>query len=154
MRTGRIGSRQSRGFTLIEVLIAILVMAFGLLGFALLQTMSVRFTQSANYRTQATNLAYELFDQIRANRVAATAYEGNYTAPSSLSNNCAPATGTTVTAAQYRQAWQCRLGKALGTNATARVSRAGNELTVSITWGDARWDASNPSLSFSAKTRL
>ena len=151
MRNGSIGARRSRGFTLIEVLIAILVMAFGLLGFALLQTMSVRFTQSANYRTQATNLAYELFDQIRANRVAANAYEGDYTAAAS---NCVPATGNTVTAAQYRQAWQCRLNKALGSNATARVTRNGNDLTVRITWGDARWDVDNPSLSFDATTRL
>lgn len=51
-------ARQSGGFTLLEVLIAIIVLAFGLLGFALLQTMNVRFVQSANYRTQATNLAY------------------------------------------------------------------------------------------------
>jgi type IV pilus assembly protein PilV len=62
------------GFTLIEVLVAIVVLAFGLLGFALLQTMSVRFTQSANYRTQATNLAYDLIDQMRANRFQAAWY--------------------------------------------------------------------------------
>jgi type IV pilus assembly protein PilV len=62
------------GFTLIEVLVAIVVLAFGLLGFALLQTMSVRFTQSANYRTQATNLAYDLIDQMRANRYQAAWY--------------------------------------------------------------------------------
>lgn len=49
---------------MIEVLIAIVVMSIGLLGFALLQTMNVRFVQSANFRTQATNLSYELLDQI------------------------------------------------------------------------------------------
>ena len=65
------GHARSRGFSLIEVLIALLVLAFGLLGFALLQTMNVRFVQSANYRTQATNLSYELLDQIRINRIAA-----------------------------------------------------------------------------------
>jgi type IV pilus assembly protein PilV len=48
------------------VLIAIIVLAFGLLGFALLQTMNVRFVQSANYRTQATNLAYDLIEQMRS----------------------------------------------------------------------------------------
>lgn len=61
------GRRAAGGFSMIEVLITIIVLAFGLLGFALLQTMNVRFVQSANYRTQATNLAYDLIDQMRAN---------------------------------------------------------------------------------------
>ena len=139
------------GFTLIEVLIAILVMAFGLLGFALLQTMSVRFTQSANYRTQSTNLAYEMLDQIRVNRVASSAYLGDYAATTA---NCNPVTGNTVGATDYRAAWQCRLGKSLGSNATANVAQVGNEIVVSITWGDARWDPNNPSLSLQARTRL
>ena len=57
------------GFSMIEVLIALLVLAFGLLGFALLQTLNLRYTQSANTRTQATNLAYDLLDQMRSNRL-------------------------------------------------------------------------------------
>jgi type IV pilus assembly protein PilV len=57
-----------------EVMIAIIVLAFGLLGFALLQTMNVRFVQSANYRTQATNLAYDLTEQMRSNRYQAAWY--------------------------------------------------------------------------------
>ena len=60
----------AKGFSMIEVLIALLILAGGLLGFALLQTMSIRFAQSANYRTHATNLAYGLLDQIRANRTS------------------------------------------------------------------------------------
>jgi len=145
--------RAQGGFTLIEVLIAILVMAFGLLGFALLQTMSVRFTQSANYRTQSTNLAYEMLDQIRVNRVASAAYLGDYTATAAA--NCTPpATGAAVGAGDYRAAWQCRLGKMLGDNATANVSQVGNEIVVSITWGDSRWDPDNASLSMAARTRL
>ena len=72
------GIRREGGFTLIEVMIAILVLAVGLLGFALLQTMNVRFTQSANYRSQATNLAYEMLDQIRLNRVSGAQYVGSY----------------------------------------------------------------------------
>lgn len=48
-------------------MIAVLVLGVGLLGLALLQTMNVRFVQSANFRTQATNLGYEVLDQVRAN---------------------------------------------------------------------------------------
>ncbi|KGT84573.1 pilus assembly protein PilV, partial [Xanthomonas vasicola] len=69
MRLGPfVSPSRTKGFSLLEVLIAIVVLAFGLLGFALLQTANVRFVQSSNYRTQATNLAYDLMDQMRSNR--------------------------------------------------------------------------------------
>src|SRR5690606_1313288 len=66
--------RKAAGFSLIEVLIAILILAVGLLGFALMQTTTLRYTQSSDYRTRATNLAYELLDQMRVNRLSAADY--------------------------------------------------------------------------------
>ncbi|WP_457319849.1 type IV pilus modification protein PilV, partial [Stenotrophomonas sp. P5_B8] len=73
-RHSSIPGRGQAGFTLLEVLIAIVVLAFGLLGFAMLQTTSVRFVQSANYRTQATNLAYDLTELMRSNRFQSVWY--------------------------------------------------------------------------------
>lgn len=140
-----------QGFTLIEVLIAILVLGFGLLGFALLQTMNVRYVQSANFRTQATNLSYELLDQIRANRVGAAYYLGDYTATTS---NCSPPTGTKISKDTYMADWRCRMGKGLGDGATAKVSRNGTLYTVQVTWGDDRWKADAGDTTFSASTRL
>src|SRR5690606_37357910 len=55
----------ARGFSLIEVMVAVLVLSLGLLGLAALQGLSMRNNQSANYRTQATNLAYEFIDTAR-----------------------------------------------------------------------------------------
>lgn len=63
-------NRQS-GTTMIEVLVTILVMSVGLLGLAALQGFSLQAGQSAYYRTQATNLAYEVADFARVNRSAA-----------------------------------------------------------------------------------
>lgn len=143
--------RTQQGFTLIEVLIAILVLGFGLLGFALLQTMNVRYVQSANFRTQATNLSYELLDQIRANRVGAAFYLGEYTATTS---NCSPPTGKDIAKDTYMTDWRCRMGKSLGEGAKAKVSRAGTLYTVQVTWGDDRWKADAADTTFSASTRL
>ncbi|NJC38242.1 type IV pilus assembly protein PilV [Xanthomonas arboricola] len=143
--------RQSSGFSLIEVLIAVLILGFGLLGFALLQTMSVRFVQSANYRTQATNLSYELLDQIRINRVAAPIYAGTYTA---TTDKCAPPTGAGITKDNFMLAWRCRLGKALGDTASASVARNGGVITVTVSWGDERWNPASATTSFTASTRL
>lgn len=138
--------QQASGFTLIEVLIAILVLAFGLLGFALLQTMSVRFVQSANYRTQATNLAYDLLDQMRANRYQASQYTAaSFAAGSAPAKGpCARPTGATVSIPQNVERWKCQVGKALGDSASANVVVANGQVTVSISWGDQRWDANDP----------
>jgi type IV pilus assembly protein PilV len=55
------------GFTLIEVLIAMLILSVGLLGLAGFQASSARNNTSAYNRSQATQLAYDLADRIRAN---------------------------------------------------------------------------------------
>src|SRR5690554_5777522 len=117
-------ARRSKGFSLIEVMIAVFVLGVGLLGFALMQTMNVRFTQSANFRTQATNLSYELLDQMRVNRILASSYVGSYAA-STADGSCVPAIGDGVEADEYRASWECRLAKTLGADATAEVEQNG-----------------------------
>ncbi len=57
-----------RGTTLIEVLVAVVVLSLGLLGLAGLQGISLRSSSNAFMRTQATNLSYEILDEIRAAR--------------------------------------------------------------------------------------
>ncbi len=59
-----------RGFTLIEVLISMVILAIGLLGLAGIQAISLRDNQDAYYYQQATLLAYEMQDRIRGNNVA------------------------------------------------------------------------------------
>lgn len=66
--------RRDRGFSLIEVLIALLVLAIGLLGLAALQAQGLRFNHDAYVRTQATNLAYDIVDRMRANNTNVALY--------------------------------------------------------------------------------
>ena len=56
------------GFAMLEVLISILVIAFGLLGLAGLQGFSIRNNHNAYLRSQTTLLAYDIVDRMRANR--------------------------------------------------------------------------------------
>ena len=56
------------GFTLLEVLVAILIFAIGLLGLASLQTVSQRSNHSAYLRSQAVIQAYDIADRMRANK--------------------------------------------------------------------------------------
>ena len=62
------------GFTMVEVLVALVVLAIGLLGIAALYLNSLQSGRTAIYRTQAVNLAADLADRIRANRTAQAAY--------------------------------------------------------------------------------
>lgn len=63
----------NHGFTLLEVLIAIVVLSFGLLGLAGIQAVGIKNTYDANARTLAIQQAYDIADRIRANAVGATA---------------------------------------------------------------------------------
>jgi type IV pilus assembly protein PilV len=58
----------SRGFSLLEVLIAILIAAFGLLGVAGLQAYNLKHSHGSNLRALATMYAYDISDKIRANK--------------------------------------------------------------------------------------
>ena len=152
----------SRGFTLIEVMIAVLVLSLGLLGLAGLQATSLKANTSAAARGQATLLAYDIIDRMRANRDAALA--GTYnnalgTAPTSGGSNCqANAAGcdaNTMAAYDLNQ-WKCLLGKwktdsvcsttldidkgLLPDGDGSVVVSNGNEALVSITWTETRWD--------------
>ena len=150
----RPGRRAAGGFSLIEVLISILVLAIGLLGFALTQTMSVRFATGANQRTQATNLAYDLIDQMRANRLLAMQYQSASFAAGAFSPTCRrPAPGATTIAANISR-WQCQAARALGPDAAANVQVNDGVVIVRISWGEERWRASAQPTSFVTRSRL
>lgn len=90
--------RQEAGTSLIEVLVAAIVMAFGLLGLAAMQARGMQNTQSADFRSQATVLAYDMSDRMLAN--LAGWREGDYDAPTGANNGCSGSKATACTASQ------------------------------------------------------
>ena len=149
MRVMRAGRRSSvGGFSLLEVLIALVVLGFGLLGYVLLQTMNLRFTQSANQRTQAVTLAYDLLDQMRANRFQSAWYSSAGFNPGDVTratcNAESPPLGN-VTIDDNIERWRCQVVRALGDDASATVTVDANRIaTVAVAWNDERWNGVDP----------
>lgn len=73
-------NNQQNGFTLIEVLIAFVILSVGLLGIVNLQAMSKTFTHQAVQRSIAVNLADSIIERIRVNPTALLTYTGSATA--------------------------------------------------------------------------
>lgn len=122
-----------RGATMIEVLVAVVVLAIGLLGMALLQMTSVQSNHSAYYRSQATVLASDLADRMRANRTAALGNAYEFTFPTSSSSH--EVSGTQ--AQKDKAEWLNALAQALP-DGTGQVAKDGTLVTISIRWNDNR----------------
>jgi type IV pilus assembly protein PilV len=100
----------NRGFTLVEVLVALVVLSIGLLGLAGLQSRGLQFNQGAVMRTHATQLIYDLSDRMRANINAfeTGAYLGTGTGTATASchttSGCSPAQMAADDLAKWNQA--------------------------------------------------
>lgn len=71
-------SLHSRGFTLIEVMVAVVILAVGLLGMASLMARSQKSNESAYARSQATLMAYDYVERMRSNVVSPANTDKNF----------------------------------------------------------------------------
>lgn len=141
------------GFTLLEILVAMLVLAIGLLGLAGLMTSSMRNNLSASHRTQATWMAYDIVDRMRANRV--TAVTGGYATPMGTAAACSAAQPTGTVPAQDIAAWKSQLACALPAgNGSIVVDTNTKVATVLIQWNDSRGNQGLANQTFKVETQL
>ncbi len=135
----RIGQR---GFSLIEVLVALVVLSIGMLGIAALYVDSLRSGRTAIHRTQAVILVSDMAERIRANPDAGAAYAG-----AAADNNCADDVGLSndCTAAEMAaddlQIWQQSIAGLLpnGVSQIQFVPAVGGlpaTYTISVTWNE------------------
>ena len=89
-----VARRRSAGFSLVEALVALLVLSVGLLGIAGLFVESVRSSRTALLRTQAITLVSDMADRIRANATARDAYDIGTYGGAPAERDCAPTPDT------------------------------------------------------------
>jgi len=104
------------GFTMIEVLIAAVVLGVGLLGLAALQAQSLQFNYSAYQRSQANLLAYDIIDRMRANgpEVLIGSYNQAFGTGPTSNTDCQTAGANCSSgdmAAFDITEWECSLGR-------------------------------------------
>ena len=98
------------GFTMVEVLVTIVVMAIGLLGLASMQTTSLKGNHNAYLRGQAVLLVNDIADRVRANQVAAdaNAYAAVTTTGSTPGKNCLDSSTCSTAELAVYDAWAWR----------------------------------------------
>ncbi len=130
---------QSHGFSLLEVLVALLVLSVGLLGLAALQTTGLKFNRQSYQRTQAILQTYDMIDRIRANPVAKA--NGDYDAVASGaipsytdcgSSQCSPTQLASYDIALWNAANLSFLAEGKGAISVSPTSSSVR--TITITW--------------------
>lgn len=132
-----------KGFSLIEVLIALLVTSVGLLGLAALQAKSLQYNHGAYLRSQANILAYDIADRMRLNRDVARTNGYNIALGES-----APTGSGRVEVDQAE--WLALLARILPSGDGA-ISCASRVCSITIKWRDA---ADNGDQQFIYRTQI
>lgn len=123
-----------RGVGLIEVLIAVLVLSFGMLGLVGLQTWSLRNNQSALERGMATIQTHSILDAMRADIVSAR----NGAFDIAIDAATPALTGTSTYRDVAIATWRQSLADSLNPTATGAIDCDGALCTITVRWNDAR----------------
>lgn len=140
----KLNRKNQVGITLVEVLVALLVLSIGLVGLAALQVNGLRLNHSAYLRTQSTVLAYDIIDSMRANRDQARA--GGYLlgigvnkAAKDCSGGCTPSELAQSELADWEANLAARLPQGNG-SVTSLAIGATRVVKVTVQWQENRGD--------------
>jgi type IV pilus assembly protein PilV len=141
LRLHKPAAGMQRGFTLIEVLVTVIILAIGLLGLAGLQLGGLRYSFSAYQRSQATIMANDIVDRMRANRTVAEAGAYDIDIGDDPDDQDCSGVGANCTTADMADAdlfdWKQALADILPAGDGSIVNNGGT-FTITIQWDDTR----------------
>ena len=144
---------KANGFTLLEVLIALVIFSFGLLALAALMAKGLQYNTSALHRSYASTQAYDMADRMRANRLGLESpyYYSDINPPAGDPPSCLcnQACSCDKEAMATFDAWQWNsANESLLPSGSGIVSKAGDTYTITVTWIEGRIKAAEGSESF------
>jgi len=130
---------KSQGFSLLEVLIAVSILAVAMLGIAAMQLMSLKDNRDAYFRSQAVLLTQDMAERMRSNKSQISAYKGIDTTNSygagTCSSLCNPAQIVDVDKFEWSQKIKTTTTvTGLIPSAKGTVTEAAGIYTIEITW--------------------
>lgn len=129
---------KSAGFSLMEVLISMIIISFGLLGLAKLQLNAMVEVQSASYANKATNFALQMTEMIAANPSALNSYQLSSNQQIPLLTDCRSTNCTSSQLAKHDiRLWQVNIGKSLPSG-QAEIVISSNKAKVIVRWDQNR----------------
>ncbi len=140
----KILNNQQSGFTMLEVLVAIVVLAFGLLGLAGLQADGLRNNTSAYTRSQATLMAYDMLDRMRANTLGVKNGDYDNLMDTTPSNPNCITSGCSIAQLAQTDAyeWSQKLAEVLPSGQGHITGNGtGSLFTITVMWDDRRTGA-------------
>ena len=146
--------RTAHGFTLLEFLITLLIVSFGVLGIAGIIANSMKNNQSSYSRSQAVVLAGDIIDRMRANRLSADGGPASpFTSPYNVAIGASPSGGG-IPQSDLTD-WRTALAADLpsGTGAVA-VDPNTKKVTVVVQWDDSRGAGGGSAEQITVETRL
>ncbi|NWB84486.1 MULTISPECIES: type IV pilus modification protein PilV [Pseudomonas] len=147
----RTRSARQSGMTLVEVLISVLILAIGLLGAAAIQLDALIYTDSSKMRSQASFIAYDMMDRIRANP------DADYTLASAKAST-ATAASTAARDADFYD-FKTNINNFAGVNGDGNIVVNGRAVTIVINWSDQRaanmaHDTASPSFTLNSRVAV
>ena len=124
-------SRRRTGFSMIELLVAVLVLGIGILGVTALQMVSLQNNRGALMRSVASMRTYDVMDRIRANPSASYGGVAFGDAPPATNDCMATSCSAAQMAAFDLATWKCSLG-IHNTDATCIALRASGALPTIV----------------------
>jgi type IV pilus assembly protein PilV len=148
-QNARVNTSKSKGFTLLEALVSILLLSVGALGVAGLQAISLKNTRSADQRAAAAHFAQMMVDEAAMRRAETVGESPTIVDDTFVNVPCTAAAANSIS--EWRRQLDCAIPGAKGSTS---YDSGVNRLIVRVQWDDSRGLGGSANEEFLLDTRL